>query len=139
MLPFDSAVGKCRACGFELKKKQKSWCGHECSSMYERNHYWAEARAAAVDRDGAQCVKCGWVEGEYYEMCLRNGQLAYWSRAYLLGNGIENRLEVNHIKPRLGAGYGADCGHHLSNLETLCHKCHVKVTSRQRIDRSRAR
>jgi 5-methylcytosine-specific restriction endonuclease McrA len=41
-------------------------------------------------------------------------------------------LEVNHIEPRRGAGYQGGCHHHLSNLETLCHDCHVAVTGAQR-------
>ncbi|MCU1454052.1 MAG: 67, gp67 [Acidimicrobiales bacterium] len=40
-------------------------------------------------------------------------------------------LEVNHVEPRLGRGYQAGCHHHLDGLETLCHRCHVQVTSAQ--------
>jgi 5-methylcytosine-specific restriction endonuclease McrA len=47
------------------------------------------------------------------------------------------QLEVNHIVPRNGGGYGKGCHHHLSNLETLCHPCHVAVTNEQRKARRR--
>lgn len=40
-------------------------------------------------------------------------------------------LEVNHKVPRRGAGYDAGCHHHLSGLETLCHRCHAAVTAEQ--------
>lgn len=43
-------------------------------------------------------------------------------------------MEVNHIAPRNGGGYGTGCHNHLSNLETLCHLCHVQVTKNQRIE-----
>lgn len=38
---------------------------------------------------------------------------------------------MNHIVPRNGAGYGWGCHHHQTNLQTLCHSCHVKVTNAQ--------
>jgi HNH endonuclease len=45
-------------------------------------------------------------------------------------------LEVNHIEPRYGRGYGNGCHNHLSNLETLCRACHVAVTKVQRAERA---
>lgn len=46
----------------------------------------------------------------------------------------KHELEVNHIVPREGRGYGNGCDHHLENLETLCRPCHVDETRRQRLD-----
>ena len=45
--------------------------------------------------------------------------------------------EVNHIVPRVGAGYGNGCHNHQDNLETLCHACHVTTTTQQGRDRRR--
>ncbi len=42
------------------------------------------------------------------------------------------KLEVNHIIPREGKGYGQGCHNHQENLETLCHACHLQVTADQR-------
>jgi 5-methylcytosine-specific restriction endonuclease McrA len=136
LLPYDTAAGVCAACGESLVRRQKRWCSKECEQVYHRNHYWSFARKAAVKRDKA-CVKCGWAD-EYWDS-LRSGQFVMWSRANLLGYHPANWLEVNHIMPRVGAGYGTGCWNHLSNLETLCHPCHVKVTNRQRIGRARAK
>lgn len=81
------------------------WCGNRCEDAYRANHWWDRARAAALGRDGHRCVRCG---------------------AGPLG------LEVHHVEPRLGAGYGAGCHHHLVNLETLCRRHHLEVTLAQR-------
>jgi hypothetical protein len=53
-----------------------------------------------------------------------------WSAACYAVN-----LEVNHIDPRHGRGYGNGCWNHLENLETLCRACHQAETKRQREDR----
>lgn len=70
----------------------------------EEEHSWYISRRKAMARDGNKCVSCGSTE----------------------------KLEVNHIEPRLGEGYGPGCHHHLKNLETLCRSCHRKVTNGQR-------
>lgn len=95
-------------CENKLTGRRRKWCSNKCSRKYQdqiwNNHDWNSARKAALKRDNHKCVKCGSTE----------------------------KLEVNHINPRNGAGYGFSCGHHLDNLEVLCHTCHVKVTNEQR-------
>jgi hypothetical protein len=44
----------------------------------------------------------------------------------------QNRLEVNHRRPALGAHGTLSCVHHLDNLETLCVACHRDTTSATR-------
>jgi 5-methylcytosine-specific restriction endonuclease McrA len=75
------------------------------------NHAWTNARAEAVRRAKGRCRKCG----------------------------SSTKLEVNHVIPRIGKGYGPGCHHHQANLETLCHNCHVKVTNQQRYARAEKR
>ena len=135
LLPFDTVAGKCRACGTDLPAVRSSWCGSLCRYLYERNHYWSIARHAAIIRDGG-CLRCGWKDDQ--PDCTMHGQYYLWSRAVLTGKSPGNWLEVNHITPRNGAGYGTGCHHNQENLETLCHRHHVKVTRRQRLDRVRA-
>lgn len=137
LLPYDTAAGHCGACGEVLSGRRTRWCSNDCEAIFPRNHYWTVARAAAVERDDQRCVKCGWAD-DHFDHRLRNGQLVIWSRANLIAHRPGNWLEVNHIVPRVGAGYGSGCWNHQANLESLCHRCHVKVTNRQRIDRARA-
>jgi 5-methylcytosine-specific restriction endonuclease McrA len=48
-------------------------------------------------------------------------------------------MEVNHISPLNGSGYGMGCKHHQDNLETLCMACHSAVTAAQAAARAAAR
>lgn len=80
-----------------------------CREAWVKNHFWPEARAAALRRDRNKCIRCGRHYG----------------------------LEVNHIRPL--ASIIADpklrrapgCQHHLVGLETLCNPCHRKTTNQQ--------
>jgi hypothetical protein len=53
------------------------------------------------------------------------------ARAWRAGRA-ENRLEVNHRVPALGAHRSLSCLHHLGNLETLCVACHKVTTAQSR-------
>lgn len=107
---WDGDEGHCHWCNAELVGRQRSWCSSTCRRAFERNHVWSIARAAAKRRARYRCQTCGSNES----------------------------LEVNHIDPVLGAGYGLSCRHHQENLEVLCHACHVQVTSSQRESRRSA-
>lgn len=114
----DAPIG-CDWCGKSLlglpkppAGTQRRWCERRCSEAFYENHVWTMARKAALKRDGHACVRCG----------------------------THSNLEVNHIHP-LGAsmkkgqnGYQTSCLHHLSGLETLCHRHHLEATAQQRAD-----
>lgn len=127
LLPYEKQPGRCARCGAPLTGRQTRWCGETCKDYYERNHYWQLARPAALRRDLYRCRRCGW---------------SPLAKQLTLFPELDKRyadLEVNHVIPRVGRGYNSGCHHHLSNLEVLCHGCHLKVTRRQRIARSRIR
>lgn len=107
LLPYADEPDACDLCGAVLTGRRRRWCSKGCAWRFTVNHRWTQARREARRRDGYRCRTC--------------------SSAV--------RLEVNHIVPRNGAGYGWGCHHHLSNLETLCHACHVKVTNAQAASR----
>lgn len=116
-----SGPGHCGWCNRDLGSLKRRWCGaqwveatgrhaarripSECEHLFISNHSWGSARAYAIKRDGG-CVRCG----------------------------VTARLEVNHIIPILGRHGEYSCIHHLSGLETLCHKHHLEVTAQQRQD-----
>lgn len=129
VVPYDTVAGRCARCGATLTGRRTRWCSRACELVYEQNHYWNSARAAALRAGLNRCRRCGWSP--------MSRQLTLFPGLSKHGYNGDNWLEVNHIIPRNGKGYGTGCHHHLTNLEVLCHGCHVKVTKRQRIARSR--
>ena len=109
LLPFADVAGVCDACGTPLTGRRRRWCSKRCNWRWVVQHRWTQARKAARKRDLNKCVR---------EDCEST-----------------ERLEVNHIVPRNGAGYGFGCWNHLENLETLCRSHHLVETARQREER----
>lgn len=98
----------CQWCNAELDNPRRTaFCSDAHAREWERNHRWNRARAYAKRRARYRCQRCG--------------------------AGKEAGLEVNHVVPVNGAGYGDGCPqHHQENLEVLCHDCHVRTTNEQR-------
>lgn len=136
----------CVACERPLKGRQSKWCSKDCSRLYGQNHYWTEARAAALLRDGRICRRCKAGPGKAplltallivlmpaSGLSLTDVEFWLWRSHPDEAAACEaTSLEVNHVRPRRGKGYGSGCHHHLENLEVLCHQCHVDVTVAQR-------
>jgi 5-methylcytosine-specific restriction endonuclease McrA len=101
--------GACQNCAVKLPEgsRRTVWCSDKCRLTYERQHVWNRARLAARRHANHTCARCG-------------------------ARGEDINLEVNHKVPLVGRGYGESCRHHATNLEVLCHACHVKETNRQR-------
>ena len=106
-------LGVCGACGKPLEGRALWFCRgkpgdpESCRRRYLRNHDWGDARAEALRRTGGRCSRDATHQGG---------------------------MEVNHIAPRRGAGYGIGCWNHQDNLEPLCHGCHQDVTADQRAE-----
>lgn len=145
--------GHCDRCGSVLTGRRTRWCSADCAGGHHRevlrNHDWHSAREAALDRDGRRCVKCGgtglaqpeevaaiWRSFEervaFAASLPERHQAMLWAEGAVREADRQVQLEVNHIAPRRGRGYGPGCHHHLDNLETLCKPCHVAVTNLQR-------
>ena len=119
LLPYADTAGVCDACGKALTGRQQRWCSVDCSRVEAPHHDWNAARRAAKHRDGHKCVQCGAPDG-------------------LDPRTYRSTLEVNHIVPRVGKGYGWGCWNHLDNLETLCKPCHLVKTKAQAAERRAA-
>lgn len=105
LVEWNGEPGRCNWCGGPLRGRRRRWCSDEHSRAYAVNHFWTDARHAALRRDEYTCQ--------------------------VPGCGSRSRLEVNHRTPVLGRHAEAGCHHHLDGLETLCHDHHVDETCRQ--------
>jgi 5-methylcytosine-specific restriction endonuclease McrA len=103
LMPYAHAAGRCDHCGHVLHGRQTRYCGARCRNFITMQHRWTQARAAAKKRDGYACTECG----------------------------DDKSLEVHHVIPREGNGYGWGCAHHSENLLTLCHTHHVVINNQQ--------
>ena len=112
-------VATCRA---PLTARRTAYCSDAHAREFARNHVWADARRSARRRAKWCCQRCGFKPGD-----IRKDVTA--RKAYARH---ELRLEVNHIEPLRGTYRVVTCSNHLTNLEVLCHRCHVAVTTEQR-------
>ena len=101
----------CQVCSKPLTGKRRVFCSDKCRRWFASNHVWRFARRLARRKSKYVCSRVDCTVGR------------------------EGGLEVNHIVPRLGEGYGVGCWHHQDNLELLCHAHHVEVTAIQRAER----
>lgn len=111
---WTGVVGRCQWCDAVIEApRRRTWCSNTCARVWQRNHIWRFARAAAKRR------------AKYY--CQRDGCDAQ-----------RRDCEVNHRAARNGGGYGPGCHHHLDadqhgegGLEVLCRAHHREVTTAQ--------
>lgn len=127
--------GLCQACGTALPRnkngsisKARKWCTEDCANLWGRNHVWGPARQWATFLN-LQKHGLTWGDSCICDHCKRG----------ILRDRLANTdgIEVNHIGPRYGEGYGNGCWNHQVNLEVLCHTCHVDVTKAQRAAKER--
>lgn len=131
-LVIGDPVGRCNGCGTDLPRRRdgslnlnRRWCGASCRVRWLGDHFWGYARDYALARSG------GFVWGEKPDWGAWHAAIAR-ARCDECGarrNGMA--LEVNHVDPRVGAGYDNGCWNHQTNLQVLCHPCHVAETTRQ--------
>jgi len=115
-------VCRLASCRMALPARRSAYCCDRHAREFMRNHVWLAARQAARRRAGWACERCGFKPSQ-----VRKDPVA---RAAFARR--ELRLEVNHIDPLGGTYRGVTCLNHQSNLEVLCHRCHVTVTNDQR-------
>lgn len=88
----DNDQGRCTQCGEALPPLRRRWCSEHCERIWQANHVWPIARAAALARTGGTCELCRDPED----------------------------VEVHHDPPVGKHGYGHGCSHHQEKLHPLC-------------------
>jgi hypothetical protein len=114
------------------------WCSVGCADAHHRNHWWDLARLTALARDDARCIECGRgpasvSEGKFLLRALISMSAVEAARLWSSGAwqrfALDCQVEVHHVVPRAGAGYGSGCHHHVDGLVTLCHRHHAEITA----------
>ena len=141
----------CYLCGRSIRPldpskagRRSTWCSDACAQTWWENHSWQTASVAVLRRDGYRCQMCGRMRGDAIDPGHCREDKQPWPCAYIRRRPDDApiwphvrtgemlvRLEVNHKVPRNGQGYHHGCHHHQADLETLCHGCHVEVTTAQ--------
>lgn len=137
----------CRNCGKPASGRRRFYCGKSCDRDFYAAHIaptqWKHWRRKAIQRDGGRCVLCGdgpmspqdqrdegKAEGAWQRMTHAEGSerdaLAK-HRASILERRADRNLEVDHIKP---VARHPELEFTLSNLRTLCRRCHARTGAR---------
>ena len=122
--PFPDIVDErlCRECGEFSGGRRSFYCSRECRDTFDADHFWGTARLAALSRASIWSIGRGDHRGltrpPLGYVCARCEGFKAW--------------EVNHIEPVNGDRQHFSCRHHQTNLEVLCHQCHLIVTAEQR-------
>jgi hypothetical protein len=122
-------VCRLASCRQPLPSRRSAYCSDAHARTFQADHVWMLARNTARRRARWSCERCG-----FKPSLIRKDRIAraQFSRAEL-------KLEVNHIQPLVGGYRSVNCLNHQSNLEVLCHRCHIEATQEQRLVRSRTR
>lgn len=121
---------RCRVahCRTALPARRTAYCSDQHAREFERHHLWFVARRVARRRARYRCERCGFAPAT-----IRRDP-----RARASYSRYELKLEVNHVRPLVGAYRLVSCANHQDNLEVLCHRCHVAATAEQRATRVEA-
>ena len=118
----------CRQCGAIPDGNKQFYCSNECRTEFEADHFWAQARTAALDRASSYRI----ARYRYAPHYLRDE--TFCQRCFEVVGVLwqYDHAEVNHIVPVNGQRENFGCSNHQDNLEALCHSCHVQATGEQR-------
>src|SRR5712691_2510074 len=127
----------CRWCGLEVPPRRFTFCSDWCVHEWRLRTDPGYLRAQVFERDQGICAACSldtdaeWRRIKRLPRARRAGLLRDWGLKSLRRSSL---WDADHIAPV--AEGGGECD--LSNLRTLCLRCHRKVTAelRQRLRRS---
>ncbi len=128
----------CRWCSLEVPKGRQTFCSQFCVEEWRLRSNPGYLREKVQERDKGVCALCRvdciteWNRLRKLRGAGRHKALAEWN----LANRFRRSLwDADHIVPVVEGGGECD----LSNLRTLCLKCHRAVTGALRARRKDAR
>ena len=121
----------CRWCNLEVPQGRRTFCSSWCVNEWRLRTDPAYVRDCVFARDNGICALCGldtvreWTRIRRLRGANRSGALSWWG---LRRMNRASLWDADHIVP-VSEG-GGECD--LSNLRTLCLRCHRGVTQRLR-------
>jgi 5-methylcytosine-specific restriction endonuclease McrA len=118
----------CRWCGTEVPKPRRTFCSDACVHQWKLRTDPGYLREKVFERDGGVCAQCG-VDTVAIRRDMR--KLDYAARKKFLKQwglreGSRKSLwDADHVLPVAEGGGQCD----LSNMRTLCLKCHRHATA----------
>lgn len=122
---------RCRRCSGEIPKGRRTFCSDECVHQWKLRTDPGYLRDRVFERDKGVCASCG---EDTAALRLHFLKLDYKARyrflkEWKLREGFRKSLwDADHIVPV--AEGGGECD--LSNMRTLCLKCHRQATAELR-------
>jgi 5-methylcytosine-specific restriction enzyme A len=125
----------CRYCGLEVPPRRYTFCSEWCVEEWKIRSDPGYLRERVLARDHAVCAVCGidcaaeWIRLKRARGAARARAWASWG----IRSGQRKSLwDADHIVPVVEGGGECD----LSNLRTLCLKCHRQATATLRKNRA---
>jgi 5-methylcytosine-specific restriction protein A len=134
------AAGRClcRWCSLEVGKGRRTFCSDDCVHQWRLRSDPGYLRDQVLKRDRGVCKSCR-VDTLVAQGILKRSRgatrqrlLNYWDLVAYTGRSL---WEADHIVPVVEGGGECD----LSNLRTLCLRCHRMATLGLRLRRAEAR
>jgi 5-methylcytosine-specific restriction enzyme A len=122
--------GNCRWCAAAVPKGRFTFCGEACVHNWKLRTDPGYLRAQVFLRDRGVCALCG-VDTEALRKNKRKLDFKARRQFEKDWGGRRNLWDADHIVPVVEGGGECD----LSNLRTLCLKCHREVTAALRARR----
>ena len=114
----------CRWCGGEVPKRRVTFCSAACVHEWKLRTDPGYLRQQVFARDRGVCALCG-VDTEALRKDKRKLDYAARRQFEKEWGGRKNLWDADHIVPVVEGGGECD----LSNMRTLCLKCHREVTA----------
>jgi 5-methylcytosine-specific restriction endonuclease McrA len=117
----------CRWCSLEVPKGRFTFCSDWCVNEWKLRTNPGYLREQVFQRDRGVCAQCGLdCVAELYRLKRSRGarSLALWAQWSLKPRQRASLWDSDHIVPVVEGG--GECN--LSNIRTLCLRCHRAVT-----------
>jgi 5-methylcytosine-specific restriction protein A len=116
--------GNCRWCGSAVPKGRRTFCSDACVHEWKLRTDPGYLREQVFARDGGVCAQCG-LDTESLRKDKRKLDWAARKQFEKDWGGRRHLWDADHIVPVVEGGGECD----LSNMRTLCLKCHRAATA----------